>query len=141
MRRQSWSPFAQEPVEFTALNFDFHPQWMREQLISAEFSPQSMLTVSHFRIGALKRWVPTRLLVGIDRNIQFTGRWWQLAPSVFVASQSPLSGVTAPTDSFFACPECVAPLGDPVDNVLACTSCTARWGIENGIYNFKTPLP
>ena len=35
VRRQEWSPFDREPVEFVELNFDFHPAWIREQLHDA----------------------------------------------------------------------------------------------------------
>jgi ubiquinone/menaquinone biosynthesis C-methylase UbiE len=32
LRRQNWSPYTDEPVEFVALNFDFHPRWIRDQV-------------------------------------------------------------------------------------------------------------
>ena len=32
LRRQHWSPFTPEPVEFAALNYDFHPQAVRHWL-------------------------------------------------------------------------------------------------------------
>ena len=31
LRKQSWSPFEQKPIEFVELNFDFHPDWMKQQ--------------------------------------------------------------------------------------------------------------
>src|SRR5687768_9820421 len=42
LRRQQWSPFSPEPVEFVKLNFDFHPRWMRRQLQTAGFHPRRM---------------------------------------------------------------------------------------------------
>ena len=39
LRRQRWSPFLPEPVEFAALNFDFHPRWIHRQLVTAGFPP------------------------------------------------------------------------------------------------------
>ncbi|MCZ7667220.1 MAG: class I SAM-dependent methyltransferase [Chloroflexi bacterium] len=59
LKRQDWSPFALEPVEFVALNYDFHPAWIRQQLQEAGFYPGQMLTVSHFRLGAVKDRLPT----------------------------------------------------------------------------------
>ena len=32
LRKQGWSPFNQKPIEFVELNFDFHPDWMKQQL-------------------------------------------------------------------------------------------------------------
>lgn len=141
LRRQTWSPFDREPVEFAALNFDFHPKWIREQLLSAEFTPQTTLTVSHFRIPLLKKVIPTDLLTAVDKAIQPTGRWWQLSPSVFIASRASAEGTQAQPDQFFACPECSAPLRDAIDDRLTCNTCGAMWAVENGIYNFKSPLP
>jgi SAM-dependent methyltransferase len=138
--RQGWSPFAPEPVEFVALNFDFHPRWIRKQLALAGFDPGSMLTVSHFRIGAVKRLVPLRWLVALDSLVQKTGDWWQLTPSVFVYSQHPSAGETASREAFFACPVCQTPLAGPVQGSLVCSGCGRRWRYEDGLYDFKTPV-
>ena len=58
-KRQEWSPFAPEPVEFVALNFDFHPRWIQDRLQEAGFYPGEIRTVSHFRLGSLKDKLPT----------------------------------------------------------------------------------
>jgi len=146
LKRQDWSPFEREPIEFAELNFDFHPAWMREKLTQAGFRPGRTLTVSHFRIAQLKRWVPTSWLVTVDSLIQHTGRWWQLSPSVFVRSRATAQGPTAPHASFFACPNCQTPLPTPPelfqgaippDSGLSCTDCGREWPIRGGIYLFK----
>jgi hypothetical protein len=48
-RRQSWSPFDRQAVEFARLNFDFHPAAVRSWLELAGFRVGRQLTVSHFR--------------------------------------------------------------------------------------------
>lgn len=140
-RRQTWSPFATEPVEFVELNYDFHPRWIREQLEIAGFTPGRMLTVSHFRLQPVKRIVPTSLLVGADSLAQLTGDWWQLSPSVFVHNQRNGPGATAVPGQFFACPECAVPLDAVIDACLPCPACGLRWRFEAGLYDFKEPLP
>src|SRR5512138_1258454 len=55
--RQKWSPFTLEPVEFVKLNFDFHPKSIRFWLKELGFVIEKTLTVSHFRVGLLKRLV------------------------------------------------------------------------------------
>ena len=146
LRRQSWSPFDRDPVEFVHLNFDFHPAWMREQLAAAGLVPGRMLTVSHFRIEALKRLAPTPWLVALDSWAQRTGRWWQLTPSVFVRSRATAEGPMAAADEFFACPSCRTALPTPpellagqapADGALTCPACGRQWPVENGIFNFK----
>ena len=139
LKRQEWSPFSEEPVELIELNYDFHPRAVKIWLKQVGFKIQRILTVSHFRIGVLKKWVPTGLLVLLDSLASLTGNWWQLSPSVFVQTEAVGETPIAEPGSFFRCPECKQPLADPVDEVFSC-GCGLRWGIEEGIYNFKTPL-
>lgn len=139
-RRQDWSPFAPEPVEFVELNFDFHPTWIREQLGLAGFQPQRTLTVSHFRVPVLKKYVPTSALVALDSAAQKTGNWWQLTPSVFVLNRADATRPAAAETLFFACPTCETPLSDPENGVLICSGCGARWSVEDGLYDFKEPV-
>jgi ubiquinone/menaquinone biosynthesis C-methylase UbiE len=140
LRRQSWSPFSPEPVEFAKLNFDFHPKTVRLWLSQSQFAIERQLTVSHFRIGLLKRLLPLKLLVSMDALAQQTGDWWQLTPSVFVrchATGEPQKDVSG---AIFRCPECeYFPL---VQNgpLLSCTACGRQWGIQDGIYDFRRPV-
>jgi len=153
--RQAWSPFTPEPVEFAALNFDFQPGWIRQQLTAVGFSPGRTLTVSHYRFAPLKKIVPTGLLVKLDSLAQLTGNWWQLSPSVFLQVEHPASGETATSTgdsksplsagvppTFFACPTCKTPLAEPVDGRFTCPNpaCHQQWRVENGLYDFKEPV-
>ena len=140
--RQTWSPYDRAPVEFVALNFDFHPAWIRQQLAAVGFAPAEQLTTSHFRFAPVKRLIPTGWLVAADSAIQRTGAWWQLTPSVFVRSRHADDAPAAPPAAFFACPVCRAPLGEPVAERLNCANpaCGRVWRVENGLYDFKEPV-
>lgn len=141
LRRQSWSPFATDPVEFTKLHYDFHPSWVRKQLSGAGFEPGRSLSVSYFRVPLLKRVVPTSLLVGLDSVMQRTAKLWQLSPSVFIHNRNPSSGQPAQAGQFFACPKCSTPLKDDErQSALSCTGCGAKWKVEDGLYDFKEPI-
>ncbi|MBN1486737.1 MAG: class I SAM-dependent methyltransferase [Anaerolineae bacterium] len=138
LRRQSWSPFTSKPVEFAALNFDFHPRWMWRQLEAAGLRRDAIRTVSHFRIGWLKRLMATSLLVQLDSWVQPTGMLWQWSPSVFVRSYAGAGRQAAAEGEFFRCPECGAPLGSPSQTEFVC-SCGMRWKRQGLIYNFRDP--
>jgi ubiquinone/menaquinone biosynthesis C-methylase UbiE len=139
--RQEWSPYTREPIEFTALNFDFHPQWIKEQLQQHNFISGRILTVSHYRIPLLKKLLPTGLLVTLDSMAQLTGDWWQLSPSVFVHNKVSSHGVPAQDDTFFVCPNDQTPLPfSSPDGVLRCLTCGRGWSAENGVYDFKEPV-
>ena len=142
--RQTWSPFALEPVEFVELNFDFHPTTIRNWLKDLGFRIEKTLTLSHFRMGLLKRLIPTGILVALDSLCQWTGAWWQYTPSVFVRARAEARGQRQeiPSDPalFFKCPSCGhAPLTDR-ENALECSYCRKRWEVRDGIYDFREPM-
>jgi len=140
LHRQPWNPFALEPVEFVELNFDFHPKWMAARLHEADFTIERRLTVSHFRVSLLKRCIPARLLAAADGLVQWTGAWWQLSPSIFIRAGQEKSGPPLPADGFFRCPRCGGRDWQYSETMLACKTCCARWAIDDGIYDFKSPL-
>jgi SAM-dependent methyltransferase len=139
LRRQAWNPFKLEPLEFVALNFDFHPRWMRRQLESAGFRIDRIRSVSHFRIPLLKKLLPARWLASLDSLAQPTGQWWQLTPSIFIAAraQKPPS---PPAGGFFRCPACFCDCLNRQAEALVCGGCGRGWDTRGGIYDFKTPI-
>jgi ubiquinone/menaquinone biosynthesis C-methylase UbiE len=150
LRRQDWNPFSLDPVEIAALNFDFHPNAVRGWLRNSGFAIERQLTVSHFRMDFVKRYVPLPLLVKMDSWAQLTGNWWQFTPSVFVRSLACGSLATgAPTmdiscvspGSFLACPECSHYPLEKNSETVSCPACSLRWSIDGGIYDFRRPIP
>ena len=141
--KQEWSPFTPEPVEFVELNFDFHPKTVRAWLGEIGFHIDKTLTVSHFRMGLLKRTVPTGILVALDSLAQWTGPLWQLTPSVFVRVSlgGERSGsVSDEVIQWFKCPECGSSLLEDHADHLQCPSCGNHWAFRDGIYDFREPL-
>lgn len=136
--QQTWNPYDLEPVEFVELNFDFHPHYMRQKLEESRFSLKQSIPVSFFRVGVLKKNVPTGLLAGLDSLLQRTGL--HFTPSVFTQN---LAIGDSPnnlgTNSLFVCPECGGELTLNGD-ILLCRGCHHRWMIRDGIYDFKAPL-
>ena len=138
--RQSWSPFTQEPVEFVELNFDFHPKAVRSWLGNNGFRVDRQLTVSHFRLGWVKRWLPTRLLVAMDSIAQLSGDLWQLTPSVFVRSTAVGYAPISAPDELFRCTICGhSPLVESPD-FITCPACGRQWVVRDGIYDFRQPI-
>jgi ubiquinone/menaquinone biosynthesis C-methylase UbiE len=137
LKRQDWNPFTPEQVEFVPLNFDFHPNTVRQWLLETGFEIQRQLTVSHFRIGLLKRLIPTKILVTFDSIAQLTGDWWQLTPSVFVCSQAVGESPQTQPGAFFRCPGCGSNLTEETPDALVCPGCGEHWPIVNGVYDFR----
>jgi len=144
LRRQTWSPFTLEPVEFVKLNFDFHPRAIRNWLKALDFEIKRTLSLSHFRVGFLKRIVPTSILVFLDSIFQWTGALWQLSPSVFVKAKAEggkhRHEIPDNPLLFFKCPACgYSPLIDKKE-YLECSSCKKKWEARGGIYDFREPM-
>lgn len=138
--RQVWSPYSPEPVEFVELNYNFHPRTVKSWLNSVGFDIQKTLTVSHFRIGGIKKLLPTGLLVWMDQLAQHTGDWWQLTPSVFTRNLATGSIPKANPGEFFCCPTCKGDLEPEEETLLICGECQSRWAIRDGIFDFRHPV-
>lgn len=134
--KQKWSPFTKEQVEFVALNYDFHPKTVRKMLKENQFLLKKQLTVSHFRINALKRRVRHELLVALDSVLQHTGSIIQFSPSVFTKSIVTGHSPKPASDAFFACPICDKSLPEAREN-QTCPDCGHVWAYEDGIYEFR----
>ncbi len=138
--RQKWSPFTEEPMEYLELNFDFHPRAIRQWLKELNFTLLRTLTVSHFRMGLLKKLIPTIVLAWMDGAAALTGNWWQLSPSVFLLLRRDAQGSLAAPDAFFACPACGEPLKD-TPPLLKCSKCGHQYPFKDGIYDFRLNPP
>jgi SAM-dependent methyltransferase len=142
LRRQQWSPFDPEPVEFVKLNFDFHPGTMIRQLHEAGFVTKRKLALSYLRLGLLKRTVPVRLLVAIDSFLQQTGQVALYSPSVFTLNEAvgSIPPSTANGRLVFKCLNCGTVLQREGDTMI-CPNGDGRWAVHDGIYDFKEPSP
>lgn len=137
LRRQSWSPFDPQPVEFVPLNYDFHPSWIRRHLEETGLRICQTRAVSYFRLGFLKRTVPVKWLVTLDRLLQPIGGLWPPTPSVFVRAVAPADHPTAPPGAFFRCVACGSLLLADAGDHLTCTDCGAVFPLEDGLYDFR----
>lgn len=124
IRRQAWSPFTMESVEFEKLNFDFHPKTVRSWLRETGFALQRQLAVSYFRMEVLKRTLPISLLTRLETWLQLTGNLWQLSPSVFTRSQAVGNTPIAEAGTFFKCPVCEAYNLKPHGSKIICPTCS-----------------
>ena len=134
--KQTWSPYTLDPVEFAALNFDFHPKAVWGYLDGVGFTVDKKLTVSHLRVEALKRILPLQVLVGLDALLQWTGGLVQVSPSVFVRAYAAGQNRVADGKTIFQCPLCQTELPG-LGRDLVCGGCGATWSYQDGIYDFR----
>ena len=139
--RQEWNPFAPEPYEFVELNYDFHPAWMEARLREAGFAIGRELAVSSFRLPLLKRLISARPLAALDGLLQGATAPLKLAPSVFVRARAEKEDAQAESRGFFRCPSCHGTDLIEAEEILTCRGCGRGWAIDDGIYDFKEPVP
>ena len=136
-----WNPYTLDPVEFVELNFDFHPDYMRQQLTDRGFVIRRTVPVSWLRLGLLKRTLPTGLLANIDALLQRSG--WPISPSIFLdlqlrAGDAPFVPESDDPLDILRCPESGTRLQQEVDQLVSESG--IRWGIRDGVYDFRQPL-
>ncbi len=148
-RGQAWSPYDPEPVEFAKMHFNFHPLWMQEQLRLTQLRCETTYSVSHLRLPALKRLVPTAWLAQVDSLLFRPGGKYPLGPSVFLqirkqgSRQAPVSpsGPDTPAGDWLQCPLCrTATLMQSAATALTCMECETVYRQEAGIWDFKSVL-
>ncbi|MBC7811189.1 MAG: class I SAM-dependent methyltransferase [Burkholderiales bacterium] len=143
--KQDWNPHDLAPVEFVELNFDFHPEYIRDELQAAGFAPRQRVPVSFFRVPTLKEKIRTDWLVNADSVLQRTGLL--VTPSVFVKNVATgdtpnnmaLANDNEDIEALFANPSNGGPLVREGD-VLVSSETGERYAIRDGIYDFKAPL-
>lgn len=141
LKKQNWSPYDHAPVEFVELNFDFHPEYITQELMRAKFKVEKRVPVSFFRVELLKNRVPVNLLVTLDSLMQHSGLLY--SPSIFTKNQAlgdaPDNTRLTDIDSLFVCPESGTPLKREGDTLFSRQS-GLRYAIRDGIYDFKAAL-
>lgn len=137
LRRQSWSPYAPDPVEFAELNFDFHPAWVRRRLREAGFVIRQQRSVSLFRVGLLKRLFGAKRLAALDGALQGPLAPLAISPSQFVLCRVRPGEQRDTAPGLFKCPECGSSDWSEGLESLACGN-GHRWSVRDGIYEFRT---
>ena len=139
MGRQEWNPNSLDPVEFVELNYNFHPQYIADELKQAEFQMTQRIPVSFFRVGALKQNVSANLLAQMDGFMQKTG--WLISPSIFTINSAVgqhANNLDLSDDAIFASPNTGSELRRE-GNILIDDQ-GSRWEIRDGIYDFKDTI-
>lgn len=137
--RQEWNPNSLDPVEFVELNYNFHPQYIADELKQAEFQMTQRIPVSFFRVGALKQNVSANLLAQMDGFMQKTG--WLISPSIFTVNSAVgqhANNLDLGDDAIFASPNTGSELRRE-GNILIDDQ-GSRWEIRDGIYDFKDTI-
>ena len=140
LNRSRPNPFTLEPYEFVKLNFDFHPRYIVDELAKKNFVVQDKRAVSTFRIGLLKRTIPSNILAALDGNLQSPISKLSISPSLFYRNQSCKPGAPSLNQSLWRCPACGSTQIHESTEALACLACARAYPIIDGIIDFKSQM-
>lgn len=136
-RVDGMNPYTLEPYEFVKLNFDYHPGYIIENLQAVGFQIRAERAVSTFRIGGLKRVVPTGLLVSMDGVLQELTAPLKIAPSIFFKTESVKVGDARLNEHLWRCVRCGSEKITDEPERLVCQNCSATFAQVDGIYELK----
>jgi SAM-dependent methyltransferase len=140
LNRDSASPFSLEPYEFVKLNFDFHPRYIIDNLRAVNLAPQKKLAASFFRVAALKRLVPAKILAALDAGLQSPLAGLSITPSLFIRAESRKAGPPTLNSALWRDPACGSSDIAESPTELNCRSCGRVYPILEGIIDFKGGL-
>lgn len=136
-RAHGMDPYSLDPYEFVKLNFDYHPDYIRQQLAQVGFEIRAERAVSTFRIGGVKRIVPLSLLVAMDGALQQITAPLKIAPSILYKTVSSKPGAAQLNPTLWRCVQCHAETLAVTDTSMHCTTCTAQFFKTDGIWELK----
>lgn len=136
-RSDGMNPYSLAPYEFVKLNFDYHPQYIREQLEHVGMKIQAERAVSTFRIAGVKRVIPTPLLVSMDSALQQITAPLKIAPSILFKTQSAKPGEPRLNENLWRCVRCGSEKITDEPERLVCQNCSATYPRIDGIYECK----
>jgi ubiquinone/menaquinone biosynthesis C-methylase UbiE len=136
LKKQSWSPFSPEQVEFVELNYNFHPKTIIETLQKSGFENKKNLGVSIFRSNWFKNHIEHERLVKWDARFQNKEPFKGLTPSIFTLNRTTGPSEQPVQGSFFSCPICSHPLPEEKATQV-CPGCSHEWQYSQGIYEFR----
>ena len=137
VRQQDWNPFMLGPVEFAAMNFNFHPRAARRWLMMADFAIGRQLAVSYFRLPAIKKVLPHPLVMVAEGLVQWSGAVVQLSPSVFVQARALGRRRRPLAENLWRCPACRSLAMRERSRAVVCGGCGRSWRLQDGIYDFR----
>lgn len=136
-RAGGMNPYSTEPYEFVQLNFDYHPSYISSHLDNVDLQIRAQRAVSTFRIGGLKRVVPTSLLVSMDSSLQQVSAPLKIAPSIFFRTESVKPGRPHLNESLWRCVKCHAEQISADGATMQCDACGTHYLCKEGIWELK----
>ncbi|MGM0366427.1 MAG: methyltransferase domain-containing protein [Actinomycetota bacterium] len=139
--RMDTSPYSLTPSRVGETILNYHPAYILGMLAQREFKVLKMLSVSNFRLQAVKKIVPLKALLALENFYQNVFSLLNFGPSIFLKAEllkKPKNYVRPEgIEDILACPQCSQPELNLEPDRVRCTVCGREYPVKGGIFNFK----
>jgi len=120
---------------------NYHPSYIRELMKKRGFNILKKFNCSFFRIPLLKKALPPRILLLLEKLLQKGLSWTNLAPSIFYhteISNGSKSEVTEKNslENILACPLCKGSLNFS-KATASCSECDKKYQMKDDVWDFR----
>lgn len=117
---------------------NYHPKHIFSITNLIGFKIDKVLSVSNLRSPMIKRILPFKLMIAIEKMSQKPLSVARFGPSIYLLLQKQGGEERYATsiDDLFVCPECKGSL-DKANNAFSCATCKITYPIIEGIYDFR----
>jgi len=126
---------------------NYHPKHLSKVASEKGFEENATLSISNFRHPQLKKLIPLKLLLSLEKLVQKTGAPLLFGPNIWLllsrkdkeVETKPRFETTGTTDPFelFSCPKCHGDLSRTTTGAT-CSDCNAQWSLIDGkIWDFR----
>ena len=141
--KSKMNPFSLEPTQRGEDSFlNFHPKYIKK-ILKQSFYIRKTLSVSNLRSTLIKKIIPVKAMLFVDKIFQPIFSLVKFGPSIFILAQKkdhPKVDENLPAYTFFdllACPRCGSPELMILKNEIRCKACEKHYPIVDGIYDFR----
>ncbi len=122
--------------------YNYHPSYIREQLIKNNFIVKKKYGCSFLRIPFLKRIFNEDIMIFLEKILQLTLSWTNIPPSIFFTNEVIKEKKSNNEDftkieDILVCPSCKSRLDFPSSDLAVCKKCSKQYKKENDIWDFR----
>ena len=143
MGKSEMKPFTLQPYHRGEdLFFNFHPKYIRN-LLASSFRVKKTVSVSNLRSGLLKKILPTKVMLFIDKIFHPVFNLFKFGPSIFVLAEKKVhpapdgQKIAHTIANILQCPRCGSYELIFLKNEIRCKECEKHYPIIDGVYDFR----
>lgn len=124
----------------------YNPRLIKKLLYNASFKITRRISLSFFRIGLLKKLIPTKILLFFEKAFQLLFSWTLITPSLLFVNKKKTDQNKEPKNIEFSieeilcCPKCKGEIQHKQDKYI-CENCSELFPLVGKIIDLRYPKP